>query len=843
MSPNSHAGAAPPDLESVLARRPSVAELHALWSGWASAGAARGSSGARLEEVPAAAAHAFVRAALEAGEFLLAGEAARAALQAHPRDPDLRRALAQALARLGAAAEARGILAELERAGGLSAAALGEVLCLRGDISRQEAQDASFDEAREAALREALDAYERAAQLAPGEPGALLRSAVAHALLGERHRAGAVRLAERALEALGRAEAAARDSLTTGIERAKALVVLGKAEEAAAAYRRAVTQPHAPLHVLGAARRDARLLARALGEPASRYDACFPPLQLIAFSGHMLDGNGRGERRFPPGAEERVRLQLRERLAALDARVGFSSAAAGADLLFLEELALRGGAAHVVLPWAREPFVRSSVAPYGPEWAQRFDRALERASSLRVLGERHEASSGVGYAYANEVMAGLARLTARALDLDLTPLAVWDGRRGGPGGTAAFVHFWRERGIATEVVSVGEPFEPGSAARESGPALATAAPETPASERERAPADDFQQQVKSILFADIVGYSRLPEPLVPVFVREFKGRISSLMARSPHAPAAVSTWGDALHFVFDDVSSAGLFTLDLVDEIAGTDWEALGLAWDTGRDPARAPRPLSLRVALHAGPVFAHFEPIVRQPSFTGAHVTLAARIEPIAAPGEAFASEAFAALSAAASVPGLTCDFVGTLPLAKRHPGELRVYRLRRVRALPLDAIARVIHEAYCRDAIDERWETPATNPSLRAWEELPADLQASNREAAADIPAKLHAIGCELEPGRVQAAATFAFRDDELAHLAQREHERWCASQRARGWSHGGGPKDERRRTHPRLVPWESLPESERRKDIASARRIPSLLAQAGFRIRRVRPPARDY
>ncbi|HEU4430068.1 MAG TPA: RyR domain-containing protein, partial [Myxococcota bacterium] len=507
---------------------------------------------------------------------------------------------------------------------------------------------------------------------------------------------------------------------------------------------------------------------------------------------------------------------------------------AGADLLFLEELAARGGATHVVLPWTREAFVRSSVAPAGPDWTLRFERALSAASSLRVLGELHEASSGVGYAYANEVMAGLARLTARALDLDLTPLAVWDGRPGGPGGTAAFVQFWRERGIASEVVSVNGPFEPSAAVREaSAPAEAEAA----TSDRERAHADGFQQQVKAILFADIVAYSRLPETLVPIFVREFKGRVSSLLARSPHAPAAVSTWGDALHFVFDDVSSAALFTLDLVDEVTGTDWSALGLAWDADRGESPAPSPLRLRVALHAGPVFAHFEPIVRQPSFTGAHVTLAARIEPITVPGEVFASEAFAALAAAAGVPGVACDFVGTQPLAKRHPAELRVYRLRRVRALPLDAVARVIHEAYCRDAIDERWETPATNPSLRAWDELPADLQASNREAAADIPAKLRLIGCELEPGRVQPATTFAFSEAEQALLARHEHERWCASQRARGFVHAEGPKDERRRTHPRLVPWDALPEAERRKDIASVRLIPSLLAQAGFRIRRVR------
>ncbi len=847
MSPNPQARDLPAEWGAILAR-PAVSaqQLHALWrdglrDGSTPPGRTNDSpvspAGRLLQEaVPVA--RAFTRAAIDAGEFLLAGEAARAALRTHPGDPELRRSLAQTLARLGSVAEARWILRELEGDVALAAPDLGDVLRLSGDLSLQEAQDATFGEAREAALRAALDSFERAERAHSGDPQALLRSAVAHAHLGERHRADAVQLAERSLEGLGRMQGQQRAALSVLLDRAKAHVVLGRTEEARAAFRSAAEQPDPALHALGAARREARELARALGEPASCYDACFPPLRLIAFSGHMVDAHGRTASRFPARAEQRVRLELRARLAELEARVGFSSAAAGADLLFIEELCARGGAAHVVLPWTRDAFVRSSVAPCGPAWIERFDRALAGARSLRTLGEPHEPSSAIGYEYANEVMAGLARLTARSLDLDLTPLAVWDGQPGAPGGTAAFVSFWRERGIATEVVSVSGTFESSEAARGGDAALVDSSPEAPTPGTHALEAGDgFHQQIKAILFADIVGYSRLPEALIPVFVREFKGRISRLIARSQHAPTGVSTWGDALHFVFDDVRSAGLFTLDLLDEIGGTDWAALGLAWDSHRGGPELARPLNLRAALHAGPVFAHFEPIVRQLSFTGAHVTLAARIEPIAEPGEIFASEAFAALSAVSSVPGLACDFVGTLPLAKSHVGDLRVYRLRRVRALPLDAVARVMHEAYCRDAITERGETPVTNPSLRAWEELPEDLQASNREAAADIPAKLRLIGCELEPCRVRGAGSFAFREDELDLLARREHERWCASRRARGWVFGEGAKDEPRRRHPRLVPWEALPEAERRKDFASVQRIPSLLAEAGFRIRRAR------
>jgi class 3 adenylate cyclase/tetratricopeptide (TPR) repeat protein len=781
--------------------------------------------------VSAQIARAFARAALDAGEFLLAGEAARAGLRRFPSDPPLEQLLARSLARLGSVAEARQILARLEHDVTLDAASLAELFSLRGDLSLQEGLDAAFDEARAASLRAALEDYERAAHALPGAAAPLLESATARCLLGGEYRREVARLAQRALAALAR-DAAARAARSSLLERAKALALLGQVDAAKAFYREAAAR-EGPLHELGVARREARLLARAQGIAASTYDDAFPPLQLIAFAGHMLDPPGRKPPRFPAHAEERVRRRLEERLAQLGAHVGFSSAAAGADLLFVEALTRRGGAAHVVLPWTREAFVRSSVAPCGRGWVERFEQALAGAASLRILGEAHEPSSAVGFEYANEVMAGLARLTARSLDLDLTPLAVWDELPGGAGGTATFVHFWRRRGVATEIVGVAD-----LTTGERAPAPRTArshSESAPEAARDEGPEPGFRQQVKAILFADIVGYSRLPESLIPVFVREFKGRISSLVSTSPHAPSGVSTWGDALHLVFDDVSSAGLFTLDLVDEIAETDWSALGLAWDASAASPRDANGPSIRAALHAGPVFEHFEPIVRQLSFTGAHVTLAARIEPIVEPGEIFASEAFAALAALSNVPGVACDFVGTLPLAKNYAHDLRVYRLRRVRALPLDAIARVMHEEYCREAIEERWETPATNPSLRAWEDLPSDLKASNREAAADIPAKLRHIDCELEPCRRRESGSFAFRDAELERLARWEHERWCASLRARGWQLGSGPKDEAQRRHPRLVAWEELPEAERAKDVAAVRRIPRLLAEAGFRIRR--------
>jgi hypothetical protein len=74
-------------------------------------------------------------------------------------------------------------------------------------------------------------------------------------------------------------------------------------------------------------------------------------------------------------------------------------------------------------------------------------------------------------------------------------------------------------------------------------------------------------------------------------------------------------------------------------------------------------------------------------------------------------------------------------------------------------------------------------------------------------------------------------SFTDDELEHLAQREHDRWIADLMRDGWRFTEGEKDPVRKLHPLLVPWSALAEMEREKDRDAVRAIPHLLAQAGL------------
>ena len=335
-----------------------------------------------------------------------------------------------------------------------------------------------------------------------------------------------------------------------------------------------------------------------------------------------------------------------------------------------------------------------------------------------------------------------------------------------------------------------------------------------------------------MLFADIVGYSKLAEHVIPTFVREFLGRVSECIAASRHAPISVNTWGDAIYAVFDRAESAGCFALEIVQMVAeGAErWRSAGLTW---QDPvSHEARPLNVRVGLHTGPVYVHFNPVVRTIGFTGAHVNRAARIEPVTEAGNIFASEEFVALAALNRAQGFVCEFAGTMTLAKNFPGTHRIYRLLPRRALPVEELAEAVHNLYIRES-RARGETTATNSALCPWSELPEILRESNRAQAEDIPNVLNVLGLELVQGAGMRADDILITDAQVEQLAIRQHERYVQERLKNGWTFGP-VRDNATRKHPLLIPWEKLDESEKEKDRDTVRNVPKLIALAGFRVR---------
>jgi class 3 adenylate cyclase len=442
-----------------------------------------------------------------------------------------------------------------------------------------------------------------------------------------------------------------------------------------------------------------------------------------------------------------------------------------------------------------------------------------------------------------EVTAGIALNTARASRLDVQPMVVWDGLPGrGAGGTEAVYGFWR-RQLRREPLIVTLP----TLERKTGT-------ESELPRRGRTERSILHQEVKSMLFADIVGYSKLTEKVIPEFVETFLDKLSQLVSTSKHAPCSVNTWGDALYAVFDFANNAALFALELTQMVreGNDDWLEKGLYWEEqiGGQGEVKKHPLNIRIGLHAGPVVMHYDPVVRRLGFTGSHVNRAARIEPVAKPGEVFASEEFAAMAEldseikrcqradeaegdSARDAGFVCEYAGSMQLAKGYPGRYRIYRVVPKRVLGLEELAKAAHQDYC-DESTARGDTIATNSSLRPWEELTEDLREANRAQVADIPKKLGLLGLELAPSYGMHPSEIAMSDAQVEALAIREHERWMAERQSMGWTYA--PKrDNARKHHPLLVPWESLSELEKEKDRDTIRNLPRLVERAGFRVRR--------
>jgi hypothetical protein len=102
---------------------------------------------------------------------------------------------------------------------------------------------------------------------------------------------------------------------------------------------------------------------------------------LLVHSGNRIDLPGRRIARFPSTQVPVVRARAARVLDTLRPSDVVSAAAAGADLIVLEETIRRGINAHVVLTIARDEFVKLSVADAGPDWVRRFEAVIEHIST------------------------------------------------------------------------------------------------------------------------------------------------------------------------------------------------------------------------------------------------------------------------------------------------------------------------------------------------------------------------------------------------------------------------------------------------------------------------------
>lgn len=431
---------------------------------------------------------------------------------------------------------------------------------------------------------------------------------------------------------------------------------------AQAAYVAARASHEAGFGSVATSRRNAALILAGRKDGAELLALLFPKPRIAIFSGHVVDGAERASPRFPLNAVPCVDAAIRAWLDESATSIGYASAASGGDMLFHAALAARRAERHVVLPHSREVFSEHSVAPAGPDWVKRYEELLDAATSVTAVAD--EVSDDESYRYANRMLLGMARARARRIEGEVVGLTLWDGRQGKAGGTGSAVTGWLAAGVP--VVAI-DPL--------------TGKTRTLRSERgrrlETRPKPQYgRRETVAMLFADAVGFSKLTEKQLPLFIRHFLRPVGRLAGsgRSRRGrkgrPITVNTWGDGLYMTFLSATDAGAFALALCDLGAHTDWVKLGL-----------PPHMNVRIGLHAGPAIRMIDPVTGQLNFMGSNVSRAARIEPVTPPGQVYCSEPFAALAEAESAKTIVCEYVGTTAMAKKY-GSFPTYRVRATRA-----------------------------------------------------------------------------------------------------------------------------------------------------------------
>jgi class 3 adenylate cyclase len=598
---------------------------------------------------------------LAQGEPLLAYDVVSAGLEIWPKDVRLRQLQGLALSRSGATERANAILENLRREQGTGEETLG----MLGRTYKDLAATAATRERRNQLLKRAAETYTQAYE-ATGGYWTGINAATMNLLIGQTERAQelARKVRDQCLEEI----------VDPGGDQYWELAALGEASlilrdrsQAGEWYARAAETGKNRFGDLHSSRRNARLILQHWNEDQSWIEQylCIPCV--LVFAGHMIDRPDRPTPRFPSEFESAVAKEIQRKIDMLKPGFGFASAASGSDIIFLEASLDAGAEVSVVLPYNEQDFVRDSV-DFIPNsnWRARFERVLTRSARVITASTQRIGIGGISYEFCSQLQLGLAAIRCRQLDSTLIPLTVWNEKPGdGLGGTASVVENWRKLGYEPEIINLekicrrSRPLPMGRRRRlqqESRPAGGAQTSE-----------QSFGSRVVAILFADAVGFSKLAEAEVPRFVQHFLGAIAQLSNLFADSIIGKNTWGDGLYFVFSDIDLAGNFALQLADLVAKQNWEEKGL-----------PRGLNLRIALHAGPVYEFDDPITGNRSYSGTHVSRAARIEPIAPPSQVYASEAFAALAAAQRTRDFTCDYVGQTPMAKGY-GTLPMYHVRR--------------------------------------------------------------------------------------------------------------------------------------------------------------------
>lgn len=407
------------------------------------------------------------------------------------------------------------------------------------------------------------------------------------------------------------------------------------------------------------------------------FDLLIPPT-IVVFTGQMISHPDDEKPSFTAELEETVALHIRQKLQDIDASIGYSSAACGADILFIEEMIKRGGEVHIVLPYDKDDFMEQCISYAGPRWEARFKMVLEKANSVRFATEEKFLGHDMLHRFGNFMLHGLAEIRG---DFLLSPphlIAVWDASPESlPGGASDFIDHWPD--IRTlHIIDLDDIRTEYQRIHKTEPLPAHLMTIRPKRVDYFSDFRTTPRIIKTMLFSDLHGFSKLKEEHIPGFLR-FLQELKATLEKLAPPVESINTWGDGVFAVNSKASELAQYALQMSELIPEISANIRNLPL------------LEARISLHAGPVYEAMDPFRNTINFYGGHINRAARLEPVTVVGQVYATAQFMSLltveqsaeRAERSQQGLpyvqrfTCEYVGVMELAKNF-GVQSVYHLR---------------------------------------------------------------------------------------------------------------------------------------------------------------------
>ena len=468
------------------------------------------------------------------------------------------------------------------------------VLSVRGRLLKDRARGAEGAERTQLFL-EAADAYARAARIG-GATYPLINAATLSLLAGLRDQAEI--LARGVLE---RGEDEEETPYYRAATRAEALLLIGDVARAKTEFAAAIAlAPQAYEDHASTLRQFASILDE-LREDKTWLDPLRPPRSLH-FAGHMALA----------GASDALGRNIRDTLRNERVGFGYGALAAGADILIAEALLEAGAELNVILPGPRTQFRESSVAPFGDDWAARFDRIVDAAETVRSIAVEPGAPAALAIQLAAEIAMGSTAMRARMLMTEAVQLLILDRAAvQGSSGSDRIGAIWNESGRRQFVLAA-----PRIRARNAKPALA----------------NNAGFELAALMRIDLPESGGSTETL---------GQLAGTLASGPTSLLAPRWTGEAVLVAYDNPAAATDAALSVAHMLAGC---------------------ADLRIAGHYGLVRRAENPFGGEPILTGAASALPGRMIHSTPSGAIHVTEDFAAALCAGS-SSARFEFVGELP------------------------------------------------------------------------------------------------------------------------------------------------------------------------------------